>query len=488
LDSVQFTEKFSAFSAPVAANSREKIRISLGNMPVKRVRLDTGETTGRVKIFKMEVHSRFAESVTLFPADIQRLFASHSPGTLVRLGSDYLEVISTTDDPYLISETPLLRAGFLLGYGLPLLAATLFFLVLQQADFPRFPAFADINDRQPTSGENITALDGLRGVAVIMVVADHTWGCFTGIGAEGVWIFMALSGFLLARPFVLEPQRARSLPCWRHFFVRRARRIVPVYYFYIIIIYLLSLRFDEAVRHFLFLQGSGHLWVVPQEMIFYLLTPFIMAVNWFVFRGRPVCIVAFLFLLMGLANHYFDVDALALYGMNYQKIRLYVGIFIAGFITSYLYYGLFQHYRQQLQSKNTDRFFFGLTVLLLLFFFLGSTARMWGGHQVYAQIYFQWFGFAAAVLIFSILAGRATMANRFLSLLPLRAISVVSFSLYLFHPLVLECIRKGIAHYTQVRISSFFLFVTTLCLSYVVACFTYTYIERPFVRTSSPRG
>ena len=321
-----------------------------------------------------------------------------------------------------------------------------------------------------------------------MVVADHTWGRFTGIGAEGVWIFMALSGFLLARPFVVEPDRALSLRCWQQFFVRRVRRIVPVYYVYIIITYLMSLRFDEAVRHFLFLQGSGHLWVVPQEILFYLLTPFIMAVNWLVFRGRPLFIVAFLFLLMALANHYLDIDALALYGMNYQKIRLYVGVFIAGFITSYLYYGLFREYRQQLLSKNTDRFFSVLTSLLLLFFFLGSTARLWGGHSVYAQIYFQWFGFAAAVLIFSILADRQSMANHFLSLLPLRALSVVSFSLYLFHPLVLECIRKGVDYYTQFSISGFFLFVTTLCLSYVVACFTYTYIERPFMRTTSPRG
>ncbi|MCI5132931.1 MAG: acyltransferase, partial [Candidatus Electrothrix sp. EH2] len=338
-------------------------------------------------------------------------------------------------------------------------------------------------------------LNGLRGIAAIMVVADHTWGRCIGLGAGGVWIFMSLSGFLLARPFVLQAERAGSLSYWLSFFRRRLQRILPVYYLYLIIIFVFHFHFDAAFRHFLFLQGDGHLWVVPQEMLFYLLVPFIMVVNFMLFRGKTWLIMLHLTVLLILANQFLTSEVFALYGMRDQPIRPFLGIFLGGCIASYLYYGIYRSYEPELSSawrKRNENFFAFCGIGLLLFFLLCSTKRLWGGQLVLAQDYFPWFDVAAAGLLFSILVGKEKSAvNRLLSWVPFRAISVVSFSLYIFHPLVLNCLGQGMKYYTGTRLTGFPLFISTLLVSYGLSCWTYTYIERPFVyksRSCSPIG
>ncbi|MCK5515432.1 MAG: acyltransferase [Desulfobulbaceae bacterium] len=477
----KFWEKYSVRAKEIKKDKRQKIIFSLKDHTVNRVRLDLGTHSGVFKIYQLVVYSHFAKTVVYSPADIYRIFLPGQDGTQLSLKEDYVEVIVQSHDPYLVSTEPLNSNLFLL-YCVPLFVSVLIFLVLKNINFSLFPAFCDIGNKKPSSGMNVYALDGLRGVAAVMVVADHSWGRFTGQGAGGVWLFMSLSGFLLARPFIRQPKQALSLQYWSDFFLRRIRRIVPAYYVYIIVIYVLTFRSDEAIRHFLFLQGSGHLWVVPQEVLFYLLTPIIMVANVLFFRNRIWVVIFSLTLLMVLANAMLDKNIIALYGMTYKGLRPFIGVFLAGMIASYLYYGIYEPFKKS--HSDNYRIRMGFTVLglaLLLFFLLGSTGRLWGGHRVYAQIYFEWFGVAAGALLFIIVAADRTPLNRILSSLPLRAIGVVSFSLYLFHPLVLNILHKALPYYCGYSFVGFPIFFVTLCVSYLVACIMYTYIERPFL-------
>lgn len=480
----KFWEKYSVRTKEIKKDKRQKVTFSLKDHPVNRVRLDLGTHSGILKIYQLVVYSHFAKTVVYSPADIYRIFLPGQDGTQLSLKEDYVEVIVQSHDPYLVSTEPLNSNLFLL-YCVPLFVSILIFLVLKNIKFSLFPAFCDISNKKPSSGMNVYALDGLRGVAAVMVVADHSWGRFTGQGAGGVWLFMSLSGFLLARPFIRQPKQALSLQYWSDFFLRRIRRIVPAYYVYIIVIYVLTFRSDEAIRHFLFLQGSGHLWVVPQEVLFYLLTPIIMLANVLFFRNRIWVVIFSLTLLMILANAMLDKNIIALYGMTYKGLRPFIGVFLAGMIASYLYYGIYEPFKKSHMDNYSIRLGFTVSGLaLLLFFLLGSTGRLWGGHHVYAQIYFHWFGAAAGALLFVIVAADSTPLNRILSSLPLRAIGVVSFSLYLFHPLVLNILKKALPYYCGYSFIGFPIFFVTLCVSYLVACTMYTYIERPFLGLS----
>ncbi|WP_194944448.1 acyltransferase family protein [Aeromicrobium yanjiei] len=71
------------------------------------------------------------------------------------------------------------------------------------------------------------ALDGLRGVAILLVLVCHTGvpGMF-GAGPVGVSIFFALSGFLITALLLEERQRTGRIRLGA-FYARRARRLVP---------------------------------------------------------------------------------------------------------------------------------------------------------------------------------------------------------------------------------------------------------------------
>lgn len=90
------------------------------------------------------------------------------------------------------------------------------------------PAFA-----QPHAGQGIAGrgsrdrhIDGLRAIAVCMVVAAHCGVRGAGGGFVGVDIFYVISGFLITRLLLRERERSGSIDLMA-FFARRARRLVP---------------------------------------------------------------------------------------------------------------------------------------------------------------------------------------------------------------------------------------------------------------------
>ena len=71
------------------------------------------------------------------------------------------------------------------------------------------------------------ALDGLRGLAVLGVVAGHSVLPFSGnAGTAGVTVFFTLSGFLITR-LLLEEHRDTGRVDVRAFYLRRLRRLGP---------------------------------------------------------------------------------------------------------------------------------------------------------------------------------------------------------------------------------------------------------------------
>ncbi len=76
------------------------------------------------------------------------------------------------------------------------------------------------------SGQGIPALDGVRAIAVGLVLADH--GGVPGLpgGFLGVDVFFVLSGFLITSLLIEETSRTGRIGL-RGFWVRRARRLLP---------------------------------------------------------------------------------------------------------------------------------------------------------------------------------------------------------------------------------------------------------------------
>ena len=81
----------------------------------------------------------------------------------------------------------------------------------------------------------IRTVDGLRGLAALLVVFDHTVGDHWGLGAwsaqnHGITVFAVLTGFLLSAPFLRARLDGRAAPPTIAFLRARAARIYPAYW------------------------------------------------------------------------------------------------------------------------------------------------------------------------------------------------------------------------------------------------------------------
>lgn len=108
---------------------------------------------------------------------------------------------------------------------------------VQQSETARDAGIRTWQPMTPESGRS-AHLDGLRGVAILLVVAAHLTnklprfpgGEFLGsVGGLGVYVFFALSGYLITGILTREHQRDGRISL-KNFYVRRTLRILPAFY------------------------------------------------------------------------------------------------------------------------------------------------------------------------------------------------------------------------------------------------------------------
>jgi peptidoglycan/LPS O-acetylase OafA/YrhL len=76
-------------------------------------------------------------------------------------------------------------------------------------------------------GGRIAELDGLRGLAALLILAHHYKPAFVPCGWAAVDLFFVLSGFLITTIILRDGQEPQFL---RNFYIRRGLRIWPIYY------------------------------------------------------------------------------------------------------------------------------------------------------------------------------------------------------------------------------------------------------------------
>jgi peptidoglycan/LPS O-acetylase OafA/YrhL len=185
----------------------------------------------------------------------------------------------------------------------------------------------------------IAGFDGLRAIAVLMVFFQHRlFGDIGEIGHLGVWIFFALSGFLIigilsAQRGRIETNSSRFGAELKRFLFRRTLRIFPIYYLMLVVMCVLmafGMASPELASgmpfHFAYLSnfwiGSvlhywpgrySHLWSLAIEEQFYLVVaPLLLMVA--ARRHRAVCLTI---VAVGLAS------LLAMRAAQWQDITIY---------------------------------------------------------------------------------------------------------------------------------------------------------------------
>jgi peptidoglycan/LPS O-acetylase OafA/YrhL len=145
----------------------------------------------------------------------------------------------------------------------------------------------------------IPGIDGLRALSILIVLISHIqntksapvilmflgkhilWGSF------GVYVFFVISGFLITGLILKEKVKSGSVNL-KSFYWRRFVRIFPVYYFYLLTIYILNCFFNLKMENSMFISAmlylqnfpyfaqpwiNSHSWSLAVEEQFYLIWP-----------------------------------------------------------------------------------------------------------------------------------------------------------------------------------------------------------------------
>lgn len=141
---------------------------------------------------------------------------------------------------------------------------------------------------QVAASTKIPTLDGWRGVAILLVLADHfqhtLWGGWLVCsGQHGVTIFFVLSGFLITTKFLEAPINLKR------FYIRRVFRLMPAAWAYLAFVLLCDVAFQTHYvtwsrivscvfffRNYVSFAPQGatnHFWSLCVEEQFYLVWP-----------------------------------------------------------------------------------------------------------------------------------------------------------------------------------------------------------------------
>lgn len=348
----------------------------------------------------------------------------------------------------------------------------------------------------PTGGHVYRAdIDGLRAIAVALVVGFHAFPKLLPGGFIGVDVFFVISGYLISR-IIFKELQTKSFS-FVDFYVRRTRRIFPA----LIIVLLATLvagmiilqddEFSRLLKHIAgggafilnyLLAGEGgyfdrlaeakpllHLWSLSVEEQFYLVWPVLIWLTWRM-RWR-IWIPIVLFAVVSLIFSVYEIRISPINTFYLLKTRIWELLVGAGLA----YVSLF-HTNLLPQSTNAKNFLSVVGFALLLAGILTINAGtpfpgLWALLPV--------------VSTFLLIASQAdALVNKTLLSKPLLVgIGLISFPLYLWHWPIFSFARIYLSSPPSITLMS-----VLTGLSVALAGVTYWLIEKPIRRFDRARA
>jgi len=315
--------------------------------------------------------------------------------------------------------------------------------------------------RDISSGElQLDALDGLRGLAALIVVFSHTSNSsmfffpyldLKGIGKSGVFLFFLLSSFLLTRALIKKGVEAFSAASISLYAQRRFFRIYPLYIPYLLMALASSvlisvlgeqgvglpfhLTFDEFLKHLFLIEGKGVTWSIAVEFKFYFLLPLLAFMMLWV-KSR-LGVISFVFFLVGLVVLTQVVSPQSESLRNDARLLPYMPIFIMGMALAFI--------QCEIESGRVKRKSLKLlvpagyvSVVVLVFMTpLGAGIILGDLPRDYFHRYFIQYALLWSIVILSVVNFGSKMASVFSGRV-LCFYGGISFSVYLFHPIFIK--------------------------------------------------
>lgn len=363
---------------------------------------------------------------------------------------------------------------------------------------------------RPAWRDHMPALDGLRGLAVLSVMLFHMTflppsegiAKLLEAGWVGVDLFFALSGFLITGILLDTKGRPYAL---RNFWLRRALRILPLYYALVVACLIVLPLFHhpklanfsringDEIYYWFFLSNvpialSGAFrhgvldvtWSLAIEQQFYLFWPLLV----FTLNRRPLLILAVLIMLFSVAGRYtllsFDLSATALYVLTITRMEpLAAGAIVALLLRE----GRLSNLMQRVAAAH----FVALGMLGLVLVWVIAGGFRWD-NPVVMSVGYPIVALVAAGLVL-IAARAAGETSGWLQSAVLVTLGRYSYAMYLFHLPVRAAIRDmsmPVASWTNfpggIITAQLVFYIVSISSTLLIAVVSYHLFEKHFLR------
>ncbi|UCC14690.1 MAG: acyltransferase [Gammaproteobacteria bacterium] len=331
----------------------------------------------------------------------------------------------------------------------------------------------------------IPNLDGLRGLAILLVLAHHVPTAATGWVAQfqhngryGVSLFFVISGYIVMTLMLREVRRSGSVDV-RRFLWRRVLRLWPLYYLILLAEFLLvfaaqiyspqnqALFADKLACYVLYcsnwLETSGEgpffvAWSLAVEEQFYLLLSLLL-----ILRPGPLVAIfgGMLALKVALVHGYPEAD---LAELPWRVVLSYSEAILMGVLMAYF-----------LDRPQTFRWYSRLALSPLV---PGILLATFGAFLLFGELDDTSGGSALAFYLICTLLVGACAVNKRLPLVggkPLSWMGLLSYGVYLMHMPVLSAAKKISTEPVAVM-------VLTLAVVLPLAWLSFTFFEEPIRR------
>lgn len=436
------------------------------------------ENTG-IYLHFVDIINSFTEDVRFLHTEIRPNFVSSQfdANEVNRLNFDQSNAQIT-----LVSKKLSNPPNSLFSLALPVFLSLLALVFLLQNNLADLPAFKDMNNGQEmTNTAEFNVINGVRGLSALLVLFSHTAPGFASLNM-GLALLFVLSGFLLTKPFVLQKKNIFEVGTLFTYLIKRSKRILPMYYFTVFLLYLVSFEFDTAARHFLFVEARGHLWAIPQILTFYMLLPILLVLTSLTHRLNRFLPIILLLGVIGVWKYYLPFPKLFYNGSYHTPFMC--DAFLLGVAISYLQYGLVKPSKRMQDLLESGSVLLSIAALITTVLAIAWSAPVEPPDKI-AHIIARFDVkciLAAAIILFAVNTPHSFFAKLIGNQL-FRSVGVIGFSFYLLHGLGIQMVlefQETVLGHTSLVYRSWVLALSVLVLTYIASLFTYSFIERPF--------
>jgi peptidoglycan/LPS O-acetylase OafA/YrhL len=328
------------------------------------------------------------------------------------------------------------------------------------------------------------ALDGLRGVAILLVVGRHAFRTPLG-GGYGVDLFFVLSGFLITT-LLLEERDVKGTVSIRSFYARRARRLLPA----LIVLLATYVTVESAAGHSDALRstaaagfytanifqswwphvigrtGLSPLWSLAQEEQFYLVAPVVLFFALRKVSERTVKRVVLVLIVAVIIERY----ALMFTGAAAQRITEGPDTHSDGLMLG-MVLALSLREQAQLGSARYDKWLGPLALLLLVPFAVLNLVFAVSAPFV---------NVAAMGLVCAVVVQPRSLLARLLAARPLTFMGRISYSLYLWNAALIFWLGGDAGGNRHAY--SYASATAAVVLALAISWLSYRFVEQPFRR------